>query len=111
MRPAGPSRLLLLGSLWSRWLAPILLGEDARRIERLHALQNPERAPDPIRDTIEAACRDGGTTFFSGGIDPGFGNDLLPLTLLGLCGRLARAEHSIQSISNQTDKVNFLFTS
>ncbi|MBB85173.1 MAG: dihydrodipicolinate reductase [Deltaproteobacteria bacterium] len=54
------------------------------------ALQNPERAPDVIRDTIEAACQDGGTTFFSGGIDPGFGNDLLPLTLLGLCGRVDR---------------------
>ena len=54
------------------------------------ALQNPERAPDVLRDTIDAACRDGGTTFFSGGIDPGFGNDLLPLTLLGLCGRVDR---------------------
>lgn len=54
------------------------------------ALQNPKRAPDAIRETIEAACRDGGTTYFSGGIDPGFGNDLLPLTLLGLCGRVDR---------------------
>ncbi len=54
------------------------------------ALQNPERAPAAIRETIEAACRDGGTSFFSGGIDPGFGNDLLPLTLLGLCGRVDR---------------------
>lgn len=56
------------------------------------ALQNPKRAPDAIRDTIEAACRDGGTTYFSGGIDPGFGNDLLPLTLLGLCGRVDRVQ-------------------
>ena len=54
------------------------------------ALQNPERAPAAIRDTIEAACRDGDASFFSGGIDPGFGNDLLPLTLLGLCGRVDR---------------------
>ena len=54
------------------------------------ALQNPERAPAAIRDTIDAACREGGTTYFSGGIDPGFGNDLLPLTLLGLCGRVDR---------------------
>jgi hypothetical protein len=29
-----------------------------------------------------------GTTFFSGGIDPGFANDLFPITLLGLCGRV-----------------------
>lgn len=54
------------------------------------ALQNPERAPDAIRDAIASACHDGGTSFFSGGIDPGFGNDLLPLTLLGLCGRVDR---------------------
>ncbi|MEM9176523.1 MAG: dihydrodipicolinate reductase [Myxococcota bacterium] len=54
------------------------------------ALQNPERAPDVIRDMIEAACREGGTSLFSGGIDPGFANDLLPLTLLGLCGRVDR---------------------
>ena len=54
------------------------------------ALQNPGRAPAVIRDVIEKACRDGGTTYFSAGIDPGFGNDLLPLTLLGLCGRVDR---------------------
>lgn len=54
------------------------------------ALENPERAPAALREAIEAACRDGGTSFFSGGIDPGFGNDLLPLTLLGLCGRVDR---------------------
>ena len=50
--------------------------------------QNPKRAPKEMTAAIEAACRDGGTSFFSGGIDPGFGNDLLPLTLLGLCGRV-----------------------
>lgn len=54
------------------------------------ALENPGIAPPEIRERIEAACRDGGTSFFSGGIDPGFGNDLLPLTLLGLCGRVDR---------------------
>ena len=54
------------------------------------ALENPGLAPAPIRERIEAACRAGGASFFSGGIDPGFGNDLLPLTLLGLCGRVDR---------------------
>jgi len=43
-----------------------------------------------IRETIDVACQEGGSSFFSGGIDPGFGNDLLPLTLLGLCGRVDR---------------------
>ena len=54
------------------------------------ALENPRRAPAPLREAIEAACREGGVSFFTGGIDPGFGNDLLPLTLLGLCGRVDR---------------------
>ena len=52
------------------------------------AFQNPRRVPPELREPIEAACKQGGTSFFSGGIDPGFGNDLLPLTLLGLCGRV-----------------------
>jgi 4-hydroxy-tetrahydrodipicolinate reductase len=50
--------------------------------------QNPKRASAELREPIEAACRAGNVSFFSGGIDPGFGNDLLPLTLLGLCGRV-----------------------
>lgn len=50
--------------------------------------QNPKRAPEEMRAAIEAACKEGGSSFFSGGIDPGFGNDLLPLTLLGLCGHV-----------------------
>lgn len=41
--------------------------------------------PD-LRDQLAAACRAGGTSFFTSGIDPGFANDLLPLTLSGLCG-------------------------
>ncbi|MBM4383070.1 MAG: dihydrodipicolinate reductase [Deltaproteobacteria bacterium] len=61
------------------------------------ALQNPERAPAPLREAIEAACREGGVSFFSTGIDPGFGNDLLPLTLLGLCGQ-AESVHATEFI-------------
>ena len=52
------------------------------------AFQNPERAPAELREPIERACADAGKSFFSGGIDPGFANDLFPLTLLGLCGRV-----------------------
>lgn len=52
------------------------------------AFQNPSRVPAAMREPIERACREGNTTFFSGGIDPGFGNDLFPLTLLGLCGQV-----------------------
>ena len=37
---------------------------------------------------LEEACRVGGTSCFTSGIDPGFANDLLPLTLLGACERV-----------------------
>ena len=50
--------------------------------------QNPSRVPPEVREPVEAACREGRSTFFSGGIDPGFANDLFPLTLLGLCGQV-----------------------
>ena len=60
-------------------------------------LQNPERAPAPLRDAIEAACRAGGAALFSTGIDPGFGNDLFPLALLGLCGQ-AESVHTTEFI-------------
>ena len=50
--------------------------------------QNPLRAPAELRGRIEEACNEGRSSFFSGGIDPGFANDLFPLTLLGLCGQV-----------------------
>lgn len=61
------------------------------------ALQNPRCAPAPLREAIESACRAGKASFFSTGIDPGFGNDLLPLTLLGLCGQ-ADSVHTTEFI-------------
>jgi hypothetical protein len=41
--------------------------------------------PD-LRDKLAASCQKGGTSFFTSGIDPGFGNDIFPLVLTGLCG-------------------------
>jgi len=40
-----------------------------------------------VRDKLAAACREGRTSFFTSGIDPGFANDVLPLVVSGLCGR------------------------
>ena len=45
---------------------------------------------NPIADwskRLEAACKIGHSSFFTSGIDPGFANDILPLTLSGLCER------------------------
>ena len=43
-------------------------------------------------DQIEAACRDGGTSYHGCGIHPGFSGDLLPLTLTRLMNRVDRIE-------------------
>jgi 4-hydroxy-tetrahydrodipicolinate reductase len=50
----------------------------------------PKACPPQMLAPLEAACREGGTTCFTTGIDPGFANDLFPLTLMGLCGRVDR---------------------
>jgi 4-hydroxy-tetrahydrodipicolinate reductase len=50
-------------------------------------LVHPKSFFPEVRDRLEEACRTGGTSFFTSGIDPGFANDVLPLTLSGLCQR------------------------
>ncbi len=41
-------------------------------------------ASDPVAVArLEAACQDGGVSWFFSGIDPGFATDLLPLTVMG----------------------------
>ena len=45
---------------------------------------NPPSWIDPITE----ACEEGGASCFTTGIDPGFANDLFPMTLMGLCGEV-----------------------
>lgn len=45
----------------------------------------PLAAGDGVGDRIEAACQQGGTSFYSSGIDPGFGNAGLTVHALALC--------------------------
>jgi 4-hydroxy-tetrahydrodipicolinate reductase len=61
-------------------------------------LVHPKSFFPEVRDRLEAACREGKSSFFTSGIDPGFANDLLPLVLSGLCGRWE--EIRIQEIIN-----------
>jgi 4-hydroxy-tetrahydrodipicolinate reductase len=37
---------------------------------------------------LDAACKAGGTSMFTSGVDPGFANDLLPLVLCGVCSKI-----------------------
>jgi hypothetical protein len=39
-------------------------------------------------DPITEACEEGRSSCFTTGIDPGFANDLLPMTLMGLCSEV-----------------------
>jgi 4-hydroxy-tetrahydrodipicolinate reductase len=48
-------------------------------------LVEPNGMNEVVTKQLEEACREGGTSFFTSGIDPGFANDVLPLTLTGLC--------------------------
>jgi hypothetical protein len=48
----------------------------------------PPGAPAEIVARLEAACRKGGTSCFTSGIDPGFANDALPIMLLSACERV-----------------------
>ena len=45
-------------------------------------------------EPMEQACTEGGTSCFTTGIDPGFANDLLPMTLMGVCGRVDKVTAS-----------------
>jgi len=48
----------------------------------------PDACPAEVRTELEKACAEAGKACFTTGIDPGFANDLFPLTLLGVCGRV-----------------------
>jgi 4-hydroxy-tetrahydrodipicolinate reductase len=52
------------------------------------ALVYPRSAPPSLVEPLERACEEGGTSCFTTGIDPGFCNDLLPMTLMGVCSRV-----------------------
>ena len=47
---------------------------------------NPPNWIEPITQ----ACEAGGSSCFTTGIDPGFANDLFPMTLMGLCGEVRK---------------------
>ncbi|MGW6656085.1 NAD(P)H-dependent amine dehydrogenase family protein [Rhodococcus sp. NPDC055024] len=48
----------------------------------------PQVCPKEMLEDLENACRESGKSCFTTGIDPGFANDLFPMTLMGVCGRV-----------------------
>jgi hypothetical protein len=63
--------------------------------------QNPPQWIEPITE----ACAAGGASCFTTGIDPGFANDLFPMTLMGLCSevRIVRALEILDYINYEGD--------
>ena len=53
-------------------------------------LIHPASASAKLTGALESACREGGTTLFTNGIDPGFSGDTMPLAALALCERVDR---------------------
>ncbi|MEU9027278.1 dihydrodipicolinate reductase [Streptomyces sp. NPDC048383] len=50
----------------------------------LYPLYDHRNAPPEFRDPVLAAVAEGGGSLFASGVDPGWGNDVLPLLLSGL---------------------------
>jgi 2,4-diaminopentanoate dehydrogenase len=48
----------------------------------------PPSAPTRYREPLAEACKAGGVSCFTSGIDPGFANDLVPFAFLGTCERV-----------------------
>ncbi|WP_341925613.1 dihydrodipicolinate reductase [Nocardioides psychrotolerans] len=52
----------------------------------LYALYDPRSAPAELAGPLLAAAEEGGSALFVSGIDPGWGNDVLPVLVSGLAG-------------------------
>ncbi len=50
----------------------------------------PAAAGEGVLDQLEAACQEGGTSFYTSGIDPGFGNAGITIHALALCKEVRR---------------------
>lgn len=50
----------------------------------LYALYDPRNAPAELREPVLTAIAEGGGSLFVSGVDPGWGNDVLPLLVSGL---------------------------
>lgn len=50
----------------------------------LYALYDQRNAPAEVRDPVAAAVASGGGALFANGVDPGWGNDVLPVLISGL---------------------------
>ena len=56
----------------------------------IYSLYDPRSAPSSLRGPLEDAATEGGSALFVSGIDPGWGNDVLPVLLTGMASTLTQ---------------------
>jgi len=54
------------------------------------SLVYPPFASPRLREALEKACEEGGTTLFTSGLDPGWSGDVIPLAMAACCERVDR---------------------
>jgi len=77
----------------------------------IYPLYDPTNAPAEIREPVESAAKDGASALFVSGIDPGWGNDILPILATGLAGTIdeIRCQEIFDySTYDQPDSVRYL---
>lgn len=77
----------------------------------LYALYDPQSAPPEMREPVEKAIAEGGGSLFVSGIDPGWGNDILPVLASGLASTVEQVrcqEIFDYTTYDQPDSVRFL---
>lgn len=77
----------------------------------LYGMYDPDSAPPEFRDPILAAIKEGGGSLFVSGIDPGWGNDILPVLISGLASTIDQIrcqEIFDYTTYDQQDSVRFL---
>ena len=77
----------------------------------LYGMYDPESAPPEYRDQVMAAIADGGGSLFVSGIDPGWGNDILPVLISGLASTIDQVrcqEIFDYTTYDQPDSVRYL---
>ena len=77
----------------------------------IYALYDPASAPPEVLDPVLAAANQGGGALFVSGIDPGWGNDILPALITGVAGAIDQVrcqEIFDYSTYDQPDSVRYL---
>ena len=77
----------------------------------IYPLYDPTNAPPEVLDPVASAAEEGSSALFVSGIDPGWGNDILPILATGLAGTIdeIRCQEIFDySTYDQPDSVRYL---